>query len=138
MVRLASVTQVPVVWNSRRSDDECSDRTAWALPGFYHVRAGPLGGEATDVQFELLAPAQPTVTQTATPESPAGNGKQATATATATATAGTDRHRVSLEAWRSYLRATRASSWTDPPRGSDRTLITIAPLCRGVYWSRTT
>ena len=62
----------------------------------------------------------------------------ATATATATATAGTDRHRVSLEAWRSYLRATRASSWTDPPRGSDRTRITIAPLCRGVYWSRTT
>ncbi len=64
--------------------------------------------------------------------------QSATATATATATAGTDRHRVSLEAWRSYLRATRASSWTDPPRGSDRTRITIAPLCRGVYWSRTT
>jgi hypothetical protein len=72
VVRLASVTQVPVVWNSRRSDQECSDRTAWALPGFYHVRAAALGGEATDVQFELLAPAPATVTATADP--PAGNG----------------------------------------------------------------
>jgi hypothetical protein len=67
VVRLASVTQVPVVWHARRSDDECSDRTAWALPGFYHVRAAVLGGEPTDVQFELLAPAPPTVTQTAQP-----------------------------------------------------------------------
>jgi hypothetical protein len=49
VVRLASVTQVPVVWNSRRSDEDCSDRTAWALPGFYHVRAAALGGEPTDV-----------------------------------------------------------------------------------------
>jgi len=72
VVRLASVTQVPVVWNSRRSDEECSDRTAWALPGFYHVRAAALGGEPTDVQFELVAPAAPTVTETA---KPSGGGK---------------------------------------------------------------
>ena len=68
VVRLASVTQVPVVWNSRRSDEECSDRTAWALPGFYHVRAAALGGEPTDVQFELVAPAPATVTETAQPD----------------------------------------------------------------------
>ena len=68
VVRLASVTQVPVQWNARRSDEECSDRTAWALPGFYHVRAGVLGGEPTDVQFELVAPAPATVTQTAEPQ----------------------------------------------------------------------
>jgi hypothetical protein len=74
VVRLASVTQVPVVWNARRSDEECSDRTAWALPGFYHVRAAVLGGEPTDVQFELLAPAAPTVTQTAQPHQ--GKGKK--------------------------------------------------------------
>jgi hypothetical protein len=67
VVRFASVTQVPVLWNSRRSDEECSDRTAWALPGFYHIRAAALGGEPTDVQFELIAPSAPTVTQTATP-----------------------------------------------------------------------
>jgi hypothetical protein len=74
VVRHASVTQVPVVWNARRSDEECSDRTAWALPGFYHVRAAVLGGEPTDVQFELLAPAAPTVTQTAQPHQ--GKGKK--------------------------------------------------------------
>jgi hypothetical protein len=64
-----------VTWNSRRSDEECSDRTAWALPGFYHVRTGPLGGEPTDVQFELVAPAQATVTQTAQPDQQGGKGK---------------------------------------------------------------
>jgi hypothetical protein len=76
VVRLASVTQVPVVWNARRSDSECSDRTAWALPGFYHARAAVLGGEPTDVQFELLAPAAPTVTQTARPGGDKGGGHQ--------------------------------------------------------------
>jgi hypothetical protein len=74
VVRLASVVQVPVVWNSRRSDEDCSDRTAWALPGFYHAKATALGGEPTDVQFELLAPAAATVTETAQPNG-GGNGK---------------------------------------------------------------
>ena len=137
VVRLASVTQVPVVWNSRRSDEECSDRTAWALPGFYHVRAAALGGEATDVQFELVAPAPPTVTQTATPGRLAATAT-ATATGTATATAGSDHNRLRFAVGLSYLRATRASSWTDPPRGRDRTRMTIAPLCGGAYWLRTT
>ena len=73
VVRLASVTQVPVVWSSRRSDESCSDRTAWALPGFYHVRAAAYGGEPTDVQFELVPPAPATVTQTAQPD---GDGKK--------------------------------------------------------------
>jgi hypothetical protein len=68
------VTQVPVVWSSRRSDEECSDRTAWALPGFYHVRAAAYGGEPTDVQFELVPPAPATVTQTAEPHN--GDSKQ--------------------------------------------------------------
>jgi hypothetical protein len=80
VVRVASVTQVPVVWNARRSDTDCSDRTAWALPGFYHVRTAVLGGEPTDVQFELLAPTAPTVTQTAQPDTGKGgkgNGTKA-------------------------------------------------------------
>ena len=139
VVRRASVIQVPVVWNSRRSDDECSDRTAWALPGFYHVKTGRVGrrGDRRPVR------AAGSGTADRDPDRDARvtcrqRQRQRQRQGTATATAGTDRHRVSLEAWRSYLRATRASSWTDPPRGSDRTLITIAPLCRGVYWSRTT
>ena len=68
VVRLASVTQVRSSWNARRSDEECSDRTAWALPGYYHVRAAALGGEPTDVQFELVPPAPATVTETAKPD----------------------------------------------------------------------
>jgi hypothetical protein len=74
VVRRASITQVPVVWSSRRSDEYCSDRTAWALPGFYHVATAALAGEPTDVQFELVAPAPPTVTQTASPHQ-GGKGK---------------------------------------------------------------
>jgi hypothetical protein len=68
VVRLASVTQVPVVWNARRSDEGCTDRTAWALPGTYHVTTAGLGGEPTDVRFEVVAPTAPTVTQTASPD----------------------------------------------------------------------
>jgi hypothetical protein len=75
VVRLASVTQVPVVWDSRRSDSDCSDRTAWALPGFYHVHTAVLGGEPTDVQFELVAPTAATVTQTAKPHGKGSGGK---------------------------------------------------------------
>jgi hypothetical protein len=74
VVRRASITQVPVVWSSRRSDEYCSDRTAWALPGFYHVATAALAGEPTDVQFELVAPTAPTVTQTAQPQQ-GGKGK---------------------------------------------------------------
>jgi hypothetical protein len=75
VVRRAVATQVPVVWNSRRSDEYCSDRTAWALPGFYHVAAAALSGEPTDVQFELTAPLPETVTQTAEPEGTGKGGK---------------------------------------------------------------
>ena len=35
------------------------------MPGFYHVEAAALGGEATDVQFELVAPTAGVVTKTA-------------------------------------------------------------------------
>lgn len=68
VVRRAVAAQVPVVWNSRRSDEYCSNRTAWALPGFYHVAAAALSGEPTDVQFELTTPVAETVTQTADPQ----------------------------------------------------------------------
>jgi hypothetical protein len=78
VVRRASITQVPVVWSSRRSDEYCTDRTAWALPGFYHVATAALAGEPTDVQFELLAPTPPTVTETARPHQGGKNGNRGT------------------------------------------------------------
>jgi hypothetical protein len=75
VVRRTSVTQVPVVWkDAKRSDEGCTGRTAWALPGFYHVYTAALGGEQTDVQFELVAPTAPTVTVTETVQ-PEGAGK---------------------------------------------------------------
>ena len=75
VVRQAVDTPVVVTWaDAKRSDETCSGRTDWARPGFYHVESAALGGEATDVQFELVAPAPAVVTQTAEPEQ-GGTGK---------------------------------------------------------------
>ncbi|WP_154402572.1 hypothetical protein [Nocardioides speluncae] len=62
VVRRAAPTVVYAIWSSRRSDDECGKRTDWANLGWYHVIAAALGGEPTDVQFELRAPQPPTIT----------------------------------------------------------------------------
>jgi hypothetical protein len=67
VVRQAVTTNVGVTWSSRRSDDECSKFTSWALPGWYHVTAAALGGEPSDLQFELTTPAAATITKTASP-----------------------------------------------------------------------
>ncbi|MFT4287798.1 hypothetical protein [Nocardioides sp.] len=56
VLRRETDTTVGIKWNARRSDEECSKHTAWALPGFYHVTVSPLGGEPTDLQFELTIP----------------------------------------------------------------------------------
>lgn len=54
VLRQAVPTPLTIMWSSRRSDEHCSDdRTAWALPGDYHVLAAALGGDPTDVQFTL-------------------------------------------------------------------------------------
>ena len=74
VVRQAVDTPVVVTWHARRSDEECSRLTEWAELGWYHVQAAALGGEATDVQFELIAPSAPVVTKTVEPE-PQGGGK---------------------------------------------------------------
>ncbi|MCW2735812.1 hypothetical protein [Nocardioides sp.] len=68
VIRQAVETPVVVTWSAKRSDETCSDRTAWAELGFYHVEAAALGGDGTDVQFELVAPTAPVITQTAEPE----------------------------------------------------------------------
>ncbi|MBS2939693.1 hypothetical protein KDN32_18285 [Nocardioides sp. J2M5] len=69
VVRQAVDTPVVVTWKgAKRSDDTCSNRTDWALPGFYHVETAALGGDGTDVQFELVAPQPGVVTETAQPE----------------------------------------------------------------------
>lgn len=69
VIRQAVDTPVVVTWkDAKRSDETCSGRTEWAKLGFYHVEAAALGGDGTDVQFELVAPTPGVVTRTADPQ----------------------------------------------------------------------
>ncbi len=68
VIRQAVDAPVVVTWSAKRSDETCSNRTEFALPGFYHVEAAALGGEGTDIQFELVPPQPGVVTRTAEPE----------------------------------------------------------------------
>jgi len=67
-LRRDHTTRVDVTWDARRSDEECSKLTKWALPGWYHVAAAALAGEPSDVQFELERPTAPVVTRSPEPE----------------------------------------------------------------------
>jgi hypothetical protein len=74
VVRKAVTTNVGVTWRSaRRSGEECYLRTDWAMPGWYHVTASALGGEPSDLQFQLTTPVAGTVTETATPSNSPSN-----------------------------------------------------------------
>lgn len=68
VVRRDTPATVAMTWNGRRSDDECSRNTAWALPGYYHVAAAAYGAAPTEVQFQLRAPQPPVITKTAKPK----------------------------------------------------------------------
>lgn len=76
VIRQAVDAPVVVTWSARRSDETCSNLTDWALPGFYYVETAALGGEPTDVQFELLPGTPAVVTQTAEPEQQDGKNKK--------------------------------------------------------------
>jgi hypothetical protein len=76
VIRQAVDAPVVVTWSAKRSDETCSDRTQFAFPGFYHVQAAALGGEATDVQFELVAPQPGVITKTAEPQQQGSGGKK--------------------------------------------------------------
>ena len=71
-------TVVDVAWTGRRSREGCPRGTEWADVGYYHVIAATLGGEPTDVQFQVVGPPPPTVTKTTHPKPK----KQPSATAT--------------------------------------------------------
>lgn len=75
VVRSAAPTKVVVHWSGRRSDDECSRSTSWALPGYYHVAAAVIGSEPGEVQFELKSPPRPVVTKTAKPKTKKGTAR---------------------------------------------------------------
>ncbi len=68
VVRKDVTTNVGVVWTqAKRSGDRCVLGTDWAYPGAYHVTAAALGGEPSDLQFELTTPTATTITKTAKP-----------------------------------------------------------------------
>ena len=72
VVRQAVDAPVVVTWSAKRSDEGCTKWTDWAMPGFYHVQAAALGGDATDVQFELTGGVPAVVTTTADPQQQGG------------------------------------------------------------------
>ena len=72
VVRQAVDTPVVVTWSAKRSDEGCTRWTEWADLGWYHVQAAALGGDATDVQFELVAPQPGVITTTADPQPQGG------------------------------------------------------------------
>lgn len=67
VVRSSQPVEVPVVWNGRRSDTECTPGNAWALPGFYHAHAAAFGSTPSEVQFEVTRPDALVVTKTPEP-----------------------------------------------------------------------
>lgn len=78
VVRQSVDAPIVVTWeDARRSDEGCTEQRDWALPGFYHVEAAALGGEPTDVQFELVVRPSAVITKTITPKpDPTTQGKK--------------------------------------------------------------
>ena len=68
VVRNNVSTEVEVTWSGRRSDDECSVFTDWALPGWYYVDAAALAGEPSDLHFQLSRPEPEVQVETVQPE----------------------------------------------------------------------
>jgi len=69
VVRKTVPAKVDVTWSGRRSNANCDVTAQWAQPGWYHAIAAALGGDPTDVLFELGPAAAPTITETVTPTS---------------------------------------------------------------------
>ena len=72
VVRSATPTKVVVPWSGRRSDDDCTRATDWALPGYYHVTAAAIGSEPGEAQFRLTKPPRAIITKTAQPKKKSG------------------------------------------------------------------
>lgn len=90
VVRSAKPAEATFAWNGRRSDEECSRTTDWALPGSYHVIAAPYGGEPTDVQFELVTPKPEKIVKTVKPKKAPKSDQRPTAPKTRPTTEPTD------------------------------------------------
>jgi hypothetical protein len=67
VLRRDFIVRTAIAWSPRRSGDACTRGEDWVLPGAYHVAVAALGGEPTDVQFELAKPESTVVTSTISP-----------------------------------------------------------------------
>ncbi len=76
VVRRDVTSTVGLVWGAKRSDDECSGLTDWALPDTYEVVAAAFGGEPSEATFELKSPSPEVIVTTPKP-APEKNKKQA-------------------------------------------------------------
>ncbi|TIC89231.1 hypothetical protein E8D34_01705 [Nocardioides sp. GY 10113] len=76
VVRRIIATVVPMTWNARESDDGCTDRAGWVLPGDYTLVASAIGGEPSTSTFDLVAPSATTVEVTPEPTKKAPQGQQ--------------------------------------------------------------
>ncbi|WP_182379041.1 hypothetical protein [Nocardioides sp. WS12] len=68
VVRRAVATIVTMTWNARESNQGCTSRTHWVLPGDFTIAAAALGGEPAEAAFSLGRPANRTVVVTPTPK----------------------------------------------------------------------
>ncbi len=69
VVRRTVATVVQLTWvETRESNDKCTRRAGWAMPGAYTVSAASLGGEPASADFTLAAPAPATVQVTPKPD----------------------------------------------------------------------
>jgi hypothetical protein len=75
VLRSSAPTRVRLTWDARRSEPGCPVRTAWALPGTYHLEVAALAGQPQDVTFLLTAPTPAEVTKTAHPRLSHGKKK---------------------------------------------------------------
>lgn len=76
VLRRDVTTEVEVTWSARRSDEECSRLTDWALPGWYHIEAAALAGEPSDLQFRLVKPDPEVITETVEPKAKQKRGEK--------------------------------------------------------------
>lgn len=81
VVRSGVPAVVPVTWNGRASDDQCSNRTAWADFGSYRVYAAAIGSRPSDVDFEVTKPERVVTTKTMKPKPATASSSASTGTA---------------------------------------------------------
>jgi hypothetical protein len=67
VVRRVVATVVPMTWDARESDADCTNRRSWLMGGNFTIAAAALGGEPAESDFELVSPTAETVTVTPNP-----------------------------------------------------------------------